>query len=302
MGIMKTLAKLFRCILLLVCIHYSRVALSTDIDDIVLVGSTPGDEAFKAALAIPGETKIDFIRWNLILRGGNSFILDIHYGESKPNTLGFIEDGEKKSFQGTYSVSQGSKFDKIFHLKSADLFSELMMARLSENVFQLLSFENRMVVGNGGWSYSLNRRDPVPNNQILITSTITDNESLHLVYEGRTPCQEIDKDHPEINAAPSCFKIKWRLILNKDSLTHQPTTCSIRNIVNNEPRDVSGKWEIITGTETRPGAIVYKILADNLADPIFFLVGDDNVLFFLDNDKEPLVGNQDFSFTMNRRR
>ena len=34
--------------------------------DITLVASTPGDEQIKSLLAISAETKVDFIRWNLI--------------------------------------------------------------------------------------------------------------------------------------------------------------------------------------------------------------------------------------------
>lgn len=95
--------------------------------------------------------------------------------------------------------------------------------------------------------------------------------------------------------------IKWRLILNRDSLTYEPTTCSIRNIVDNEPRDISAKWEIITGTETNPDAIIYKIKVDNLDEPILLFAADDNVLFFLDKHMKPIIGNKDFSFTMNKK-
>src|SRR5690606_30216252 len=115
-----------------------------------------------------------------------------------------------------------------------------------------LTPQKRMMVGNGGWSYSLNRKEPVPNNETLISSTIPEDKSIQLVYDGRTSCQEIANEHSEIKATSSCFKIKWRLILNRDSITYQPTTCTIRNVVDNQPRDVSGKWEIIKGTATNP--------------------------------------------------
>src|SRR5690606_23546157 len=101
-----------------------------------------------------------------------------------------------------------------------------------------------LMVGNGGWSYSLNRESPVDSGKILISSSVSEDKSLQLVFDGRTPCQEIAAEHPEMNASPSCFKLKWRLILNRDSVTHLPATCIIRKVVDNEPRDISGKWTI----------------------------------------------------------
>lgn len=299
---MTTVKTFIRNALLLMCIFLTASCSATNAKpEIVLIGSTPGDEPIKAMLTIPNETKVDFIRWNLILDGKNVFVLDINYGESQPNTLGFKGDGEKKTFRGTFSVSENRNFKKVYHLKSDDLFTEITIAKLNENIFHLLTPQNKMMIGNGGWSYSLNRKDPVDDNKISISSTISEDKSIQLVYDGRTPCQEIVNEHSEMKAMSSCFKIKWRLILDRDSITHQPTTCTIRNIVDNQPRNVSGKWEIIKGTETNPDVIIYKIKADNLAEPILLLAGDDNVLFFLDKNNEPMIGNKDFSFTMNKK-
>src|SRR5688500_11478263 len=76
---------------------------------VVLVGSTPGDELIKSILSLPIDTKVDFIRWNLILNNRNSnqntFSFDIVFGEAQPNTLGFKGGGEKLSFEGVYTVS-----------------------------------------------------------------------------------------------------------------------------------------------------------------------------------------------------
>lgn len=299
---MTTLKTLFRNTLLLLSVFLSASCSATITkSEIILIGSTPGDELAKTMLGIPAETKVDFIRWNLILDDKNAFVLDINYGESQPNTLGFKGDGKTKIFKGTFSVSKSSSFREVYHLKSADFFTEILIAKLNENIFHLLTSQNQMMVGNGGWSYSLNKKNPVDTDEILIASTILDDQSIQLVFDGRTPCQEIANEHPEMKATPSCFKIKWRLTLNKDSITHQPTTCTIRNIVDNQPRDVSGKWEIVKGTATNPNAIIYKIKVDNLAEPISLLVGDGNILFFLDKNNDPMIGNKDFSFTMNKK-
>jgi hypothetical protein len=299
---MTTLNKLFRYTLLLfcICLYISCSATNTK-SEIVLIGCTPGDELVKTMLAIPSEAKIDFIRWNLILNENNSFILDINYGESQPNALGFKANGKKTTIKGTFSVSESSNYKEVYHLKSADISTEILIVKLNENIFHLLSSQHQMMVGNGGWSYTLNRKEPIPNEEISIISTITDDKSLQLVYDGRTPCQEIGNEHPEMKVTPSCFKIKWRLILNRDAVTYKPTTCTIRNIVNNQPRDISGKWEIVKGTKTNPNAIIYKITVNNLSEPILLFAAEDNVLFFIDKDKKPMKGNKDFSFTLNKK-
>src|SRR5687768_221982 len=78
--------------------------------DMMLVGSTPGDTHIKSLLSIPSEKKVDFIKWELSLNNfGNNhyqFLLQLHFGESKPNTLHFMNDGEKRSFSGTCTLTK----------------------------------------------------------------------------------------------------------------------------------------------------------------------------------------------------
>jgi len=301
---MPTVKTFIRKALLLMCIFLTASCSAGNINsEIILIGSTPGDEPIKTLLTIPAETKVDFIRWNLILDDKEAFVLDIAYGESKPNTLDFKSAG-KQTIKGTYLIvknQEDSRFKEIYQFKSNDLPEIISIVKINENLFHILTPEGKLMIGNGGWSYSLNRKVPIDSREILISSPKPDDKSVQLIFEGRTPCQEIATEHPEMNASPSCFKIKWRLILYRDSITHEPTICTIRNIVNNEPRDVTGRWTIIKGTATNSEAIIYDVQADNLAEPILFLLGDENVLFFLDKDSNPFIGNEDFSFTMNKR-
>jgi hypothetical protein len=75
----------------------------------------------------------------------------------------------------------------------------------------------------------------------------------------------------------------------------------MRKVVDNKPRDVSGKWTVIYGIPTNPEAIIYKIEPDKPEESISFFVADDNVLFFLDKNNETYSGNEDFSYTLKRR-
>src|SRR5688500_3542173 len=101
---------------------------------VVLVGSTPGDELIKSILSIPIDRTVDFIRWNLVLNNRdsnqNTYSLDIVYGESQPNTLGYKGGGEKLSFEGVFTISKKGAENingPIFHLESSKLPSKLKM-------------------------------------------------------------------------------------------------------------------------------------------------------------------------------
>lgn len=306
---MKTSNSYYTKVLLLLWIFLSVSCSAKETpSEIVMVGSTPGDGLIKSLLNIPEATKVDFIKWNLVLNSlsnnQNTFQLDIHFGESQPNTLGFINDGEKLYFEGTYTITKNKDIQtgsEIYQLKSQNFSNTISIIKISENLFHLLTSQNELIPGNGGWSYSLNRKVPVNSGKILISSKLSENKSLQLIFDGRTPCQEIDTEHPEMNAGKSCFKLKWKLTLLKDSISQLPTTYVMRKVVDNKPRDVSGKWTVIYGIPTNPEVIIYKIEPDKPEESISFFVADDNILFFLDKNNEPYMGNEDFSFTLNRR-
>jgi hypothetical protein len=90
--IMKSRSELIRffltTILSLVALVYTFAKEPSSIN---LVGSTPADSLITSQLSIQPGTKIDFIHWNLVLKNQTIFILNITFGESKPNTLGFLE-------------------------------------------------------------------------------------------------------------------------------------------------------------------------------------------------------------------
>ncbi len=263
--------------------------------------STPGDYFLKSVLAIPADAKVDFIRWNLVLENTNSFQLDIVYGESKPNTLDFIGGGEKRSFKGSFLVSERGSFKKLYHLKSTEIPAEILLAKLNENILHLLSVQNQLIVGNGGWSYALNNVIPETATEFLFSTLANEDKSPEVTFDGRTPCREITKEHPEIQTNQSCFKLKWRLILRRDSVTHLPATYTIRKVVDGKRVDITGKWEVIKGLPKKPDAIIYKIESDNEAESFSFLVVDNNILLFLNRKNEPYIGNSDFSFILNRK-
>jgi hypothetical protein len=262
-----------------------------------VVGSTPGDGAIKQMLGLQPDAVIDFIRWDLQFNSDQSFTLAIHYGENQPSTLGFKQGGIQQKIEGNYQVSATEHWQELYTLKSSDGKVVLNLAAINANIFHILDYQNLLLVGNAGWSYTLNRKSVQSGGATKFKPSGTQSAEAKLVFEGRTPCQEFTILHPEMKASPDCFKIKWRLILHRDAKTGLPASCTTRNIVDNQPRDVVGTWDLLT----TPRANIYQLNLPGLQDPILLMEADTNILYFLDDKQNLLIGNKDFSFTLNRK-
>lgn len=116
------------------------------------------------------------------------------------------------------------------------------------------------------------------------------------VFDGRTPCQELAHQLNE-KASNDCMKIKWRLVLYKTTETSGMYT--LKGLVYQRENPRTGSWHITKGTKNNPNAIVYQ-LDQQGKESLLLLKADDNVFFFLDKDKNILVGNRDFSYALNR--
>ena len=295
---------------LLLGIHSSAANSSPEASDIVLVASTPGNDVIKSLLAIPPDKKIDFIRWNLVLTNPeserHSFSLDINYGEAQPNTSGFKNGGEKKSIEGEYGISQekGLINGKVYHLKSPKLADEIQFIKLSENIYHSISPQMQLMVGNGGWSYTLNRKEPLSNCTTVLPvltafSSLPADTSRQIIFEGRTPCLDIAREKNLVVSA-DCFKLKWKLVLSRDPKTLLPTTYRLYR-TNSRQNDLTGNWVIKKGSGSNSNAIIYQLDSDKPDKSISLYLADENVAFFLHDDNEFFTGDENFSYTLNRR-
>ncbi len=137
-------------------------------------------------------------------------------------------------------------------------------------------------------------------NNCFAQSSASQTQILVGVFDGRTPCMDLASQLNE-SVTSECIKIKWRLTFYKDSLTNQPTTYELIGFVYRKGNPRKGEWKIIKGTKSDPEAVVYQLDRSG-GVPLFFQRGDENILFFLDQEKELMVGNRDFSFTLNRKK
>lgn len=279
---------------------------ASNLPDITFAASTPGHSLIKSMLSIPEDAKIDFMRWDLLLKknGGasGSFLLNISYGESKPNTLGFKEEQEL-ALKGEYVVIH-KRNNEIYHLKNDNPAVSIMLVKINENLFHILTPDSNLMAGNGGWSYTLNRNEPLENipasaYRLADPSAFLNDTSRQLIFEGRSPCMDFAEQY-NLDVYSPCIKLKWGLILYKDPLTLEPTTYRLRR-VQRRPNDLEGKWTIRKGFGGDSNAIVYQLDPDKPEKSISFLAGDENVLFFIDKDTHLYVGDSNFSYTLNRR-
>jgi hypothetical protein len=98
-----------------------------------------------------------------------------------------------------------------------------------------------------------------------------------------------------------CTKIKWRLTLYKDSVSTNEGTYDLQGFVYKKDNPRSGKWHIIKGSKANNDAIIYRLELEG-KEPLLLQKVDDNILFFLDKEKAIMVGNRDFSYTLNRKK
>lgn len=113
-------------------------------------------------------------------------------------------------------------------------------------------------------------------------------------YEGRTPCNEMMLAL-DAGSRPECAKRKLSLVLYIDSITRRPTFYKAGGL---GIRTGKGKWSIEKGIPTNPQAVVYRLHMGEVS--MYLLKGGDQVLFILDKQKNFLVGNAHYSYTMNR--
>ena len=247
--------------------------------------STPAASIVREFLGISLTDSIDFIRWKLSLTD-LKYSLECNYGIGKPNTNGFYNGGKKVAFTGivkrennNYTLVNGNK--------------SLKLAELNLNLLHILNRDNTLLVGNGGWSYVLNNMTPSATNKFNMTAkqmVLKDS----IAFEGRTPCGVPHIIEP----GKECYKLKWYLVLYINKKNEPATYRILGTPYRRENGGKRGSWKITTGED---GRIVYQLNDENGRPFIYLLKLDDGVLMFTDEKGNLLVGDNDFSYALNRR-
>lgn len=249
----------------------------------IYTASTPAAAVIRSFLEIPATDSIDFIRWKLTLLD-NSYKLQCNYGIGKANTNGFQNGGKNIELSGELKREQN-----FYSLQNKQ--KTLALAELNVNLLHLLDADNSLLIGNGGWSYTLNNVSPLlieQVNMIALPPVLKDS----MVFDGRTPCAV-----PGIIAPGSqCYKVKWRITFYANARTNQPVSYKILGTPWRKENGKTGTWKIITA---KSGKVMYRLNDIHGKAFIYLLKLDEHILVFTDADGKLLVGNEDFSYTLN---
>jgi len=131
---------------------------------------------------------------------------------------------------------------------------------------------------------------------VIIAQSARSKAELIGIFDGRTPCQELAKQFNEPVTA-DCFKIKWRLKLYKNGADTNAGTYTLEGFRYRGDKTLKGTWQLTKGAKADPNAVVYK-LSNGVKGDLYFMKADDDVLFFLDGDKNIRKGNRLFSYAL----
>ncbi len=282
----------------------------------VFEGITPCNKLTRPLPQIPEDTDCEEMIWKFTLYQDPStgmpttYELNSAYGVPQQNSTGLEAEGTEIEMAGKWGIAKGTATDPdaVVYRLNPDLSEDsVSFVKISDDVLHVLNKNGALLVGNGAWSYTINRTDTHPYQHIsnagaapvsetpLVIPTRPSGSSLLGVFDGRTPCHDIVFEFTGVPPYPRCIKVKWQLTLYQDD-TGAPGTYVFRGT--GTVRE--GTWTILLGTKTDPDAVVYQLHSDDLGDPVSFLKADDNHLFLMDRDMNLLVGNALFSYTLSR--
>jgi hypothetical protein len=191
-------------------------------------GSTPCGEEARRFLGI-SNTACQQITWELAFADGSgagrAFELGARYHMPIPGSPNHLDAGTPLQVRGasTFARGSGPQQGRMIYTLTTDGRS-LRLALLERDLLHVLTTDGRLMVGNAGWSYTLNGpAAPAPRAWRRMDAVDSVPRDMAGAFEGRTPCQEIAG---QLNLAvdAGCTKLKWRVTLFQDAATGRPTT------------------------------------------------------------------------------
>lgn len=148
----------------------------------------------------------------------------------------------------------------------------------------------------------------------------TGKESVVLaIFAGTTPCSNVIRPLHKIPGESDCellecrcAMVEWKLTLYMNPVTKEPTDYKLSSInrfivkgtnMYSQPgtkAESEGKYTIVRGSKTNPNAILYRLNPGKDGISIDFLKLSDNLLHILDHDGNLMIGNESWSYTLNR--
>ncbi len=283
------------------------------------VGSTPGGTLVREFLGgLETNKACHCIVWQITFltnqktRVPTTYNLVARYRVPTRANTNQSEDGPGVALDGTWEILKGTKSKPdavVYRINAGKPARSLSFVKMNANLLHLLNPDGSLMVGNGGWSYTLNRADraerPADPSVALTApdmsykiSPLATGPTVFGVFEGRSPCHGISREL-KLPQHAGCTKVKWRVTLYQNPDTSAPTTYKIEGSLHRRAAR-EGAWSIVRGTKADSGAIAYRLNPTQTEPALLLLKADEHVLLFLSQDGEPFVGNTDFSYTLNR--
>jgi len=128
---------------------------------VVFVASTPCSEGTRPLPGIPREAACELMKWKLQLYGRDSgrYVLDCDYGLPLQGTPGLVNGGTHLHREGRWGILKTD--GRVYYLLDPDMPSVCVsFLRLNNDLLHLLDSHRQLMIGNGAWSYTLNRLGP----------------------------------------------------------------------------------------------------------------------------------------------
>jgi hypothetical protein len=133
---------------------------------ITIAYASPCDAVARHYLSIPQNLECEMIKWRLLLykdprnQSPTQFELHYTYGMTKPGTEGFMNGGFTKQMKGQWTLSESNSRHaglRVYRLTPESAKDTISILKLDENVLHLLDLQGKLMIGNAGFSYTLNK-------------------------------------------------------------------------------------------------------------------------------------------------
>ena len=144
------------------------------------------------------------------------------------------------------------------------------------------------------------------------TRVVQPGTSLDSEFVGSTPCTALPRDFLKIPSNAPCECIRWQLTLHAGDVAGSrgtyvlvtihgiPETNAHGFFQGGTKTETTGQWRTTLGRRADPRATVYQLQAPDPLRSLSLIKIDENLLHPLTYDGQLMVGNDSWSFTLNR--
>ena len=129
-------------------------------------------------------------------------------------------------------------------------------------------------------------------------------------YVGTSPCGESVREFLGVSRTHPCDKITWRLAFSPGIKTNSYKLVATFGLQEQSAPGfvdggttvaLAGELQMMTGTKSKPDALVYEVKSGKPDRSLSFVMVNTNLLHLLDRDRNLMIGNEFWSYTLNQK-